>query len=119
MWIDYELARGAGVEVLVAFGRLVELDHPSVDDLAIGRRVPKIACMSCRLYLSTGVWPVCNSFDFAQAVPKARTEIAVPGRRFLGARIAGDIETRNAGRSTRPRATLSLCRRRILSWLRS
>src|ERR1700730_10524591 len=36
----------------------------------IGSRLQRIACISCRLYYSTGVCPVWRLWDFAQPSPK-------------------------------------------------
>src|SRR5438874_5232610 len=64
----------------------------------IGSRPHRIACMSCRLYFSTGVCPVWKLWDFAQ--PR-RTEgsDAMLCRLLLGARIVGHVKPWNSDRT--------------------
>src|ERR1700730_3941285 len=73
--VDDEFVRDAGIEIPVALGGLVEGDDLDVDDLADLEPAHRIACISCRLYFSTGVCPLCRLCDFAQPRPKRRLSI--------------------------------------------
>ena len=41
----------------------------------MGSLSQRIACMSCRLYFKTGVWPVWRAWDFAQPRPRRRLRL--------------------------------------------
>src|SRR5258708_6527439 len=62
----------------------------------MGSLSQSIACMSCRLYFSTGVWPVWREWDFAPAQTETQAEATKFGCLLLRTRIAGHIQAGNA-----------------------
>jgi len=77
MGIDDELLRCSLVEVLVTLRSVVEVMTVALTIFAMGRRSCRMACMSCRLYLRTGVWPVKKRCDFAHPRPKRMLRLPV------------------------------------------
>jgi hypothetical protein len=88
MRVDDELVRNAGVEVLQPSGACSRSITLTLTILAMGSLSQSIACMSCRLYFSTGVWPVWREWDFAQprfvrgGLPEASSDLATEYTRF-------------------------------------
>ena len=59
----------------------------------------RIAIISWRLYRMTGHWPVVNDSDFAQPRPMRMRQRADLGGLVDAARVAGDVEARDADRA--------------------
>src|SRR3984957_16788384 len=99
--IDDELARHPGVEVLVAFRRLLETDLLDIDDLGDGQFVPEDRLHELPVVFQHGRLAGVEAVRLCPAEAEPQAEVAVLGGLLLRTRIVRHIETRNADRTGR------------------
>ena len=99
MRIDDEFVCDAGVEVFVAFRRLLKTDHLDIDDLGDRQSIPQYRLHQLVVVFQHRRLAGVEGVGLRPAEPEAQAEIAVLGCLLLGAGIVRDIEAGNADRA--------------------
>jgi hypothetical protein len=108
--IDNEFASDAGVEALVAFRRLLQIDHLDIDDLGDGQPVPKDRLHELPVVFQHRRLAGMEAVRLCPTETKPQAKVAIFGCLLLCARLGGHIQTGNADRAGRPGDVLSFCR---------
>src|SRR4029077_9950746 len=100
--IDNELICDTGVEVFVAFRRLLKIDHLDIYDLGDRQSVPEYRLHELPIVLEHRRLAGMERVRFCPAETEAKTEVAMFGSLLLRARIVGHIQAGNANRAGCP-----------------
>src|SRR5216684_4908039 len=100
--IDDEFVRDAGVEVFVAFRRLLKVDHLDIDDLGDRQSVPKYRLHELPVVFQDRCLAGMEAVGLCPAETEAQAEVAMFGCLLLRAGIIGHIQAGNADRTGRP-----------------